>query len=298
MSTENDQSESQVRQNEIIEKIRDGTATEADQLELFRSVERFCQAIANKYRPALRCQGDNEDLMQEAFIQTIEAAKTYDPESGARFTTWLAFYLHNGFRMYASLETGQTRRQMDLRSKVRHFRNEYEKQTGKQPDDQTICRCMGISMKNLEGLSQSVTVISLDAELAENLSYYEGIPAPGSVEDEVIERETEREIKALLTRYVSELPQQQKVAAKMYYIDGLGLQTIADSLGVSYTMARSILYSADKKIKSPKHKRELSRFLPDRVGSKAYGRYSYSKQTSSTERTAIMLAFPEIWWKE
>jgi RNA polymerase sigma factor (sigma-70 family) len=65
--------------------------------------------VAQRYAPLADRRGDIDldDLMQSGLIGLIRAAHAYDPERGAKFSTFAVFYIRNEMRRALGIQTGK-----------------------------------------------------------------------------------------------------------------------------------------------------------------------------------------------
>lgn len=88
-------------------------AGERDKLEtLWSKCERFIDMMAGKYYALLdgRSTADRSDLYQSGYIALVEAAKSFDVNSGFKFLTWLGYHLKRTFGDTAGIRTKAGRR--------------------------------------------------------------------------------------------------------------------------------------------------------------------------------------------
>lgn len=281
-------------QEALIRKIQEGSATSEDRLQLYRSMERFCESVANKYRSALRVQEEHkplepDDLLQEAYIALQEAAETFDPDAGASFSGWLAFYLHTAFNRLIAEENGISRGVHERQRKIRHFEAEYEAKNGRKPTDEAICRALGIGLETMQKLRQAGSVTSLDAEIGEDLTMGDMVEDPEDMESKICDRIVMGEVRKKLREYLEELAADEREAVILYFYRGMSVNRCAQFIGITYGSFRRRLESVVRHVGSSRHKRELGRYLPERFESMAYRRPNPNRWVSSTEKTAIML---------
>ena len=79
---------------------------------LWEQVERFVAQQANRWAYAWQGRGGAEfdDLCQVGFLAMLEAVRTYDPEKGTRFITWLGVCLKAPFLAAVGYRTERQRR--------------------------------------------------------------------------------------------------------------------------------------------------------------------------------------------
>ncbi len=274
----------------MLQKIRDGTATPDDRLELFNAVKSFCWHIINRYKPMLRLKDEQDDLEQEAYIAVQDAAATYNPETDRPFSSWLAQYLHKSFCLYVGRQNGHGPSEVNKSLAVRHFEREYMAETGHGPTDKQICHQTGISPETLKILRSTASgPYSLDKPNEDGgtlMDELDDTPESGSLEDRVTDRMLWNEIRKKLAHYVEQLPGPERQSIVLTFYEDLNDNDAAALMGIEPARFRQIRKSAIHHLQTFRIKTDLRKLtddLPDWVGSKAYQR------GRSTERTAIYM---------
>lgn len=287
-------------QEAALDKIRNGTATAADRLQLFRSMEGFIGTILNKYRSSLRFVADRtggkqtkisddlDDLKQSAYIAIMDAAENYDPSEGAEFHTYAALYIHGVCNKYLASQYGVKRGAYERRRSILRYEREYMAEFGKSPTDKEICRHFRFRPKTLEFLRSIGTIVTLDAEVDDGITLADTIADPVTMEDKICDALVDEQVRELLWKFVTELPENERKAVILHYYREIPRNDCAKILGISSNTFNSRLTRAVHHIGSQKHLNKLGRFLPERLHSSAYDR------GDSTARTAILaLRFQE-----
>ena len=88
----------------ITSRIRDGTATDAEEVTLFEGMAPFIRRIGEKFSPSLRCPDEVDDLQQEAFPALLEAGRRIFLRVVAELLSALGF-----FRLHRPAERSRTR---------------------------------------------------------------------------------------------------------------------------------------------------------------------------------------------
>lgn len=282
------------RQTELLVKIQAGTVSEEEEMEFFNSIRPFCYKVATRYKPALRCEDEIDDLMQESFLAVMDAAKAYDPAAGAGFPKWTAFYLHSYFDSYIAAQNGTSRSATERTRKIRRYIADYEAENGHEPTTDEICKRFGMLPETVQILLHRGYEKSMSDELSEEFTLSETIPAPGNLEEDTIERIISAEVRGVLRRFIDDLPENERRACYMYFIRGWTDKQGADNLGVSVSRFQFIRQRGLKKLRRSRNIQELGRYLPERVGSAAYKRPDQNRWQSSTERAAFMDLHEEL----
>lgn len=276
------------RQTELIAKIQAGVVSEEEEMEFFNSIRPFCYKVASRYKTALRCEDEVDDLMQEAFLAIMDAARAYDPAAGAAFLSWAAFYLHSCFESYVAAQNGTSRGTTERARKVRRYMAEFEAKIGREPTEKEICSHFDIRPETLHILLQRGNEKSIYTEIVEELTLLDTIPDSHIMEEDVIERIIAEQVRGTLRRFLDDLPQRERRACYMYYIRGWSDKKCAEEFDVSSSRFQQIRKNAVKMLQKSSNLRELGRYLPERIGSAAYQKVDRHRWQSSTERAAFM----------
>ena len=273
-------------------KVRNGTATEADRLQLYSQAQPFCRKLARQYASLLRCSGEEEDLLQEAFLAIMDAARTYSPEHGTAFLTWAAFYLRRAFESYIGRQSGGSAATVRRLHLVRKYEAEFTAIHGRGPSESEICLHFEITPETLQILRQRGKEGSLNATIDEEgtLEELDRLADPRDMEADIIDRITAGEVRAILRRYISELPADERRATYLFYFLNRTDKQGAADMYITLEQFRGLRAKALRKLKTAKHLRELGRYLPEQVGSAAYYQINTnrSKWQSSTELAAFL----------
>lgn len=282
---------------ELAAKVRAGTATEANQAELYQKMHGLCYKIAKQYGSFLRCPDEVDDLMQEAFFALMEAAKAYDPDAGANFPTVASWYLRRTYENFIGSQTGRSASVIQRAYAIARFKEKYAAKFDCEPSDEIICRHFDITPENLQILLHRGKEISLNDVVGEeeNTELLDLLPGAADVETDVIDRLIAEEVRSTLRRFLDDLPDRERRACYMYYIRGWTNQKCGEAFGVSLSRFDQIRKKAVKMLRKSSNLRELGRYLPERIGSAAYKKADRNRWQSSTERAAFMSMHEDLY---
>ena len=268
---------------ELIDLINAGyTALTATLCEQNRG---FIYRIARK----LRKLDDPDDLAQWGYIGLLQAIPEYKPDKGANFLTHAYYYILGAMLRGTP---GAFYVPEHMREKVREYRQfieQYQKETGQDPPPLLLKRRYGNELETIQ-TAADVVFLSLDAQITEDGGRLEDIiPAPATVEDDVIEAAYKEELAAAIWGAVDELPEKQAETIRSRYKEGRTLAETGKITGVSTERARQNEAKALRTLRKSKQIRpyydEIRSAALQGGGLEAFRR----SWTSSTERIAMQL---------
>lgn len=175
---------------------------------------------------------EREDLLGFGMLGLIAAADTYEPARGLKFSTF-AFPRIRGaildeLRRMDFLPRGQRERVRELDREMRRL----EQLLGRPPAPEELATALTLPIEEVDQIlcsARHASHASLDDgpsdELRELLEDPRSRDPAGSAEW--------AEMKDLLVRLISELPEQEKTVITLYYGEDLMLRDIAEILGVT-----------------------------------------------------------------
>lgn len=186
------------------------------------------------------------DLIGQAIIGLIEAIDRFDPARGVKFNTF-AYYRIRGAVLDMLREMDWVPR--SLRAKSTELTNTIARlstELGRQPTDQEVAAAFGITIDELDALSQEVgaqSLLSLDETIEQPDwdSHYAAnemvadarVPSPAAA----LEEDDTRQV---LAELIDQLPKNERLVIALYYHEGLTLKEIGLVLGVTESRACQI----------------------------------------------------------
>lgn len=195
-------------------------------VELWAQVELFVRRMANR-RPDTGAVG-REDLYQSGYLALVAAVDSYNPTSGAKFTTWLYNHLLTQFNRASNYLTERERRD------PLHSADRLDRPLGEDVDGDT--------------LEDVVPDPTGEAGL-----------------DEVEERLYQEELHAALEDALATLPLDQSDLIRRRYYQGRTLREIGELRGVSGNAIAEQEKKAFRGLRKPKVSRALRAFVEERT---------------------------------
>lgn len=228
-----------------------------------------------------------DDLMQEGSIGLLEAAESYDFESGVKFSSYagscIRFHLLNYLRDHGYIVSFPAY----LIEKVRKLNiviDEYYKAYAREPSVSELARILKMPQKQTKELLEKARLFKIKSlnELitleGEPLELMNCIADPENPYEKVDDRIQNEQLKKVLWGIVDSLEPEQAKIMHMRYEDNKHTKEIANVLGVTACNVRTMENRAIKELKQHRNKKQLKPFFSDDK------LYSISLQYSSRKR--------------
>jgi RNA polymerase primary sigma factor len=183
------------------------------------------------------------DLVSEGNIGLMTGVQRFDPKKGAKFSTYVAFWIKQSIRRALANQSRTIRLPVHVVDKLFHMRQIemcFREVTGRDPNDQELSLEIGLSAKQIAAYrSASVSPTSLDALLGDSndsSSFSEIVP------DEKIQtpyRQLEKKSDASLVREIVETldKREHAILRSRFGLDGDGKETL-EELGKKFGVTR------------------------------------------------------------
>lgn len=283
---------------ELCALIQQGNDDKMD--DLYRQNVNLIRKTVSKYS----CYADVEDLMQEAYFGLFSAAKLFDYNSGAAFSTYAVYWLKCACARYVDTCSGVVRVPVNQRQRIAQYRrevNRFQVQFSRDPSPKELMTALQITKDQLRQLRQDITALSVRS-MSEPISDDEDavtlgdtIADPENSMDKVLDDLQNEELAGVLWALVDALETDEAAVIRARYIDGMQYGETAEALGMrSAGAVRNTTEKALKKLRI----RGRSKLLPFRnesvvysMGLKNNGLGAFlSTWTSGTEAAALQLA--------
>ena len=286
---------------QLVIRIKAGVCVAENMLQLWEQNRGFVATIARKF-----CgYAEMDDLMQEGYLGLCKAVDAYDPDEGAPFVNYAAYWLRRNMQRYVMNCGCNVRIPVQANVRARKYLKlcaAYETNYGRKPTDRELERALGVSWNVLQDVKKSAAMLqigSLDVPAGEDedASLYDILPGQEDVEGVVTDRIQEEELRETLWATVDELPEHQSEVLRMRYLGDQTFKEISEQVGRGYQRTVQIHKEALRQLRRPRHRKKLEPFLDREIyssGLKGNGVGQFNRTwTSSTERAAIELS--EAW---
>jgi RNA polymerase primary sigma factor len=249
--------------NKITES-RDEGEKELAKNELVHANLRLAIKIANQYRG---CGLDFDDLFSEASLGLSKAVDRWDPDRGAKFSSYAAFWIKQGIRRALSNQSRTVRipvkKTLDL-PKIRKAKSDLLHELGRNPSSAEISVRSGVSIRAVETLEKSI--VSTPVSLDEEISGEDGGTSVGdTIPDESLASPfllaTRGNAKEVLGNVISSLQRREQAIIRQRFGLNKGgektLEQVGTQFGITKERVRQIQQKTLKKMRIELEKRDV-----------------------------------------
>ena len=199
-----------------------------------------------------------DDLLQECFLALESAVNSYRFEREASFKTYLYSCVKWHLNRVITKHSTLTEKQLSLILQIKKFRENYEKEHGRMPDDGLVMREFFISRDYLRELDilKDLKVTSIDVPIGEDdeSTLAELLTGVTDLEEKTIKKLSIAEFWEILNDVV--LPAESEVI-KLFYLYNLTVSQIAAHTGDTERQVRQLQQQALKKLRMQRKIKEI-----------------------------------------
>ncbi|MCI8381751.1 MAG: sigma-70 family RNA polymerase sigma factor [Lachnospiraceae bacterium] len=281
----------------LVELIRSGTDPAGHMLQLWQQNRGLIGKVAGRYKG----YEDAEDLKQQGYIGLCDAVRGYDPEKGIPFANYAAYWIRQSMTRYIENNGAVVRipsHQQQKQREYKKFLHTFELYTGRTPADYEICYYLGMDESSLQDIRDSIRIKqagSLDVHIGEDGDVTVGdlVPDDKDMEDSVLSEIEKEELEKILWPMVDGLPEGRGQVIRLLYREEKTLKAAGDVLGIPKERVRRMKEKALREMRYSEMGQALRAFLPEALGSMAYGHNGICEfnctWTSSTELAALKM---------
>lgn len=225
---------------------------------------RFVVRVAYKFR-TYTTSGKYSllDLIQEGNDGLIRAVKKFDPERGYRLITYAVWWIRVGImsfitRNHSMVKMGRTAAERQIFFKMSYMRTLLDicDPTERAEARKQLSKQLGLSTTTIQELEERVfwRDVSVDKTMptgpGRNTSLHDFLADESSLEEELEDRDSQREMSTTLEKVMLPLTKRQKDIIRRRYLGAYKetLQSIANDFGLSRERVRQIEVLALKKM--------------------------------------------------
>lgn len=247
---------------QLVARIQAGEDTAENMLQLWRQNEGLIAKLAMRY------QGYTEldDLKQEGYIGLCEAVRQYDPEQGASFISYAAFWIRQAMRRYIDNYCDVVRIPVHAREWIQKYHRavkEYQKYYGTEPTERALCAMLKVSKEKLHLIQKDARMGQIDslsrptAGEDEELTLADMVPSGEDMEEDVMKDLDTAVMERELWLAVDDLPDNLPAVVRFRYQDGRTLEQTGQNLGVSRNRIRELEQKAFRLLRTERRSRKF-----------------------------------------
>ena len=194
--------------------------------------------VAHRIAARLPANIDIDDLTSAGVIGLMDAIEKYDPSRDNKFKTYAEFRIRGAILDELRSQDWVPRSVRDKAKKIERAYSELEQSLGRMATDAEVSEKLGMDISEYHSLIakvKAVTMLSIDEIVG---------PSQGDRKTllECLENTNaknpylqlkSKSVKQLLMRYITELPEKQKLVLSLYYYEDLNLKEIGKILSVT-----------------------------------------------------------------
>lgn len=248
---------------------------------------------------------EKEDLEQEGYFGLIKAAELWQPDKGAKFSTYARQWIRQVMIRYIQNNDSDVRIPGHQRERIRKYKrvvDDFRKCFSRDPTPGELAAALDLSPDQVENVRRDAELLqlrSLDESLGDetnNFTLADTVPDPEDQMGATTDRIQNDQLAALLESIFDELPEERAIVLRRRYLEGRTQREIAEERGRSVSWIRQVEKMAIRDLQRPKTARKLLPYIEDLRETLAFQHtgvtYFRNHFTSSPERAAIRLNDP------
>lgn len=187
------------------------------------------------------------DLIQTGLIALIEAARNYEYQPDALFTTYASIRIRGAMIDYLRRQTNICRSGMIKGKKIALARKQLHQELGRPPTGTELADRLGMPLMQLERdqeVARGVTYEALDEVYSDHALWFAD---DSNVPDAICEQ---AEVRDQLARLIKALPEREAQVLQLYYVEELNLHEIGMTMGIKAARVCQIKKSALDKLRT------------------------------------------------
>lgn len=287
---------------QLVLRIQAGENVAENMEQLYLQVKAFIHTIAWKYRDS----GEMEDLEQEGYLALYSAVDGYDPAAGANFLTYAAYHIRQRMQRYLQNNGSCLRLPVHCLESLRRYQrfcSNYRREHGCEPPERLSAAHLGLSLEQLENVKKNACLVnlsSLDSPVTgidggEDATLGELTASAENLEEDVLERIQQEQLRAVLWDCVDNLEGQQPEVIRMRYQENMTREQVGQCFGMTPEAARQTEAKALRELRKPRNSDRLRPYFEEErirsMGLSGTGVGAFERTwTSATERAAMNLS--------
>lgn len=253
---------------QLVARIRAGEDEADNMLQLWQQNRGFVYKMAMKYQG----YAEIDDLMQEGYLGLCEAACQYDPDQGATFIHYAAFWIQQTLQRYIDNCGNVVRLPVHALEDIRKYNRavrQYKQYYGCEPSERALCAMLGVGREKLHTIRESARMGQIDSLSRviggedEDITIADTVASDDDMEEDVI-RELDREtMQREVWIAVDQLPDNLPEVIKYRYRDGMTLEQTGQKLGVNRSYVSNLERKAFRMLRTERRGGKFRRYCEE-----------------------------------
>ena len=245
---------------QIVKLIQEGQNVQENLGTLYEQNRGLIAMAARRAAPA----ADMDDKMQQAFLILMDAARMYQPQKGARFTTYLSQCVFYGL-MRDSGDVGPAVdlpvHTADMIVKYKKFAADFAMNYGREPGEAVARSVLGLSESQFRNLTKAMmppAALDGPARGFDDVTLSDTLPDDSNAIDSATDALSAQQDAAVIWAAVDDLEQTQAAAIRGKYHDGQTLAECAEAQGISVERVRQKQQAGFRRLRNNKSLRRIA----------------------------------------
>ena len=242
---------------ELVERIKQGENSLMS--DLYMNCRRFIIAIIKHI--GIEQAEDYEDAMQDAYFGLYEAVKGFDESKGYKFLTYAKYHIQTAIQRGKLKCSDLPEYVYSQRRQILRKRSELMQSLGRYPTQTELALKMDMDVKTVNyilNVAKPIKSIYESVKGVDNLTVGDTIPDNRiDFENTIAAADERRCINKAVGEAVSELPQEEKEAIRLFYFKGMTYTDIAELKGVAAADVRREVAKGLRQLRHPRISRRL-----------------------------------------
>lgn len=243
---------SQASRQSKTRSTRPGSVAEAQMVEKYIPLVR---SVVGRLAMSLPPHVDGEDLFSAGLNGLLNAVRQYNPKAGTAFETYARLRIRGAVFDELRRMDWVPRSVHTKARKVQAIMNQLEQAKGRAATDEEVAHALKIPLAEYRQWMEQIrpaTFVCLDAafnnESDDSVSQYDSLA--DQRQESPLDGTFKREVSALLTERMKQLPEMQRKVLALYYFEDMRLREIAEAFGLTESRICQIHAQAVMSIKA------------------------------------------------
>ncbi len=281
---------------ELAKLIQQGVDIRKNQELLYLQNEKFIEWVIKRYTGLQYKENEDngfEDLKQQGFLGLITAAMKYNPDKGANFITYSAYWIKQSIFRYSENCIGSVRVPAFMKRNIRkyaRYRQMYRSQNNRYPSEDELCKELKISKQSLKLLEKTIykmEAVRLDEPYEDNseMAFIDYIQSDDNIEEAVTYSVYCKELRAELESALTLLDNSTKQMIYSVYFQRNTMEDTAKLFGCTRQYVQTSIGKGFYCIIHSRHRAKLEEFMWNgyRYNERAYCNYANLDEAADNE---------------